>query len=60
MNEDAASYLDRCREMGFGELILFIDDSLASLSEPDPGDRPHSQEEFWHLQRVSMNMTHLA
>lgn len=50
MNEDAASYLDRCREMGFGELVQFIEDSLARLAEPDlGGDRPHSQEEFWHL-----------
>jgi|SRR5215203_2632678 len=53
MYENAASYLDRCREMDFSELLQFIEDSLESFSEPDPAyDRPHTEEEFWHLMRM--------
>jgi polyhydroxyalkanoate synthesis regulator phasin len=53
MYENAASYLDRCREMDFSELLRFVEDSLERISEPDPaGDRPHTEEEFWHLMRM--------
>jgi hypothetical protein len=50
MQDHAAFDLDRCREMDFGQLLRFTEDSLARLSEPDPGvDRPHSPEEFRRL-----------
>jgi hypothetical protein len=50
MNDHAAFDLDRWREKGFGELLRFIEESLARLSDPDPGgERPHSLEEFRHL-----------
>jgi hypothetical protein len=50
MNENAAPYLESCRQKGFRELVQFIEDSLDRVSEPDPGgDRPHSQGEFWRL-----------
>src|SRR5215208_18773 len=53
MYENAASYLDRCREMDFSELLRFVEDSLERISEPDPAyDRPHTEEEFWHLMRM--------
>lgn len=53
MQDDAAPYLDRCREMGFDELVEFIADSLKRRFDPDPGgDRPHSREEFRGLEEL--------
>jgi len=55
MNDPAASneqpsYLDRCREMDFGELLRFVEDSLEGLSDPDfDANGPRSDEEFWSL-----------
>lgn len=55
MQDVAAPYLDRCREMGFDELVGFITDCLERMHDPDPGgDRPHSIDEFrmvWRLLR---------
>ncbi len=50
MHDHATFDLDRCREKDFVELLRFIEESLARLSDPDPGgERPHSLEEFRHL-----------
>lgn len=52
MNEQ---FVERCREMDFGDLEGFIKGALERTHEPDPGgDRPRSIEEFrvvWKLLR---------
>jgi len=53
--ERRASYMERCREMGFDEHAQFISDCLDRLYDPDSADdRPHSMDDFrilWRLLR---------
>lgn len=59
MQDDAAPYMDRCRELGIDEHAQVIVDWLEQRYDPDPGgDRPHDKDAFlaaWRLLRQKVD-----